>query len=96
MVFIQMIQLIGTWSESPEGEAEEEKEEESTEDLNFDPPLLLLFAKIAVRGRVELPSAILYGLKLFPIVSYLFSVVEHELRDTTEDGRQMSLARLDF
>ena len=77
-----MIQL--TWSESPEGEAEDEKE--STEDLIF-VPLLLLFEKMAARGRVELPSAILYGLKLFPIVSYLFSVVEHELRDSTEDGR---------
>ena len=75
-----------TWSESPEGEAEDENE--STEDLIFVPLLLLLlFAKMAARGRVELPSAILYGLKLLPIVSYLFSVVEHELRESTEDGR---------
>ena len=30
-------------------------------------------------------SSILYGCKLFPMVSYLFSV-EHELLDTTDGG----------
>lgn len=39
---------------------------------------------------------ILYGLKLLPIVSYLFSVVEHELRDTTDEGRYISGARFGF
>lgn len=53
--------------------------------------------KVAVLGLIPstgglcgfgaVSGAILYGLMLFPMVSYLFSVVEHELLETTEAGR---------
>ena len=74
--------------EDEEKEDEDEKEEESSDDRSFfetGTDDILAFGKTCL--EVGLVSAILYGLRLFPIVSYLFSVVEQELRDTTDAGR---------